>query len=101
MTLITKESRGSYNSVIADINQKIAGIIDKLEALVGKSESDSSKYNDNLNKINNRASNLLEYVNGLLAINKQIDAQMPQSCDYSWSYSDDGCDFNDESSCGE
>ena len=101
MTLITKESRGSYNTIIADINQKITGIIEKIEALVSNSEIKAANYDDQLSKLNNRANNLLEYVNGLLAVNKQIDSQMPQSCNYSWSYSDNGCDFNDESDCGE
>lgn len=103
MTLINKESRGSYNAVIANINQKVASLIDKIEALVSASEINSSNEEQELVRLNRVASNLRTYVSGLLEINKQMDAQMPDSCDYSWVYNEcNECSFScSEDDCGE
>ena len=74
MTLITKENKDSYNSVVTDINQKISGLVDKIENLIKSSEDNSGKANEQLNVLIRKANNLKTYVNGLLLINKQIDA---------------------------
>lgn len=101
MTLITKEDKDSYNSVVNDINQKISGLINKIEAIVKESESNSDSLNSQLKTLINKANNLKTYVNGLLVINKQIDAAMPSECDYSWVYTEKSYSCDDSDSCGE
>ena len=101
MTLITKENKDNYNSVINDINQKISGLINKIEAIVKESENNSDSLNSQLKTLINKANNLKTYVNGLLVINKQIDAAMPSECDYSWVYTEKSYSCDDSDSCGE
>lgn len=101
MILVNKESRGSYNAVIANVNQNLSKLIKEAESLVSSSESTTDSQSESLNALIKKANNLLTYVNGLKEINEQIDEGMPSGCDYSWSYVDNGCDFNDESNCGE
>ena len=43
MTLITKENKDSYNSVVNDINQKISGLVDRIENLIKQSEDNSER----------------------------------------------------------
>lgn len=101
MTLITKENKDSYNSVVTDINQKISGLIDKIENLIKSSEDNSGKANEQLNVLIRKANNLKTYVNGLLLINKQIDEAMPESCEYSWAYTERPYTCDESDSCGE
>lgn len=101
MTLITKEDKDNYNSVINDINQKISGLVDKIESLIKSSEDNSGKANEQLNVLIRKANNLKTYVNGLLLINKQIDEAMPESCEYSWVYTERPYNCDDSDSCGE
>lgn len=101
MTLISKESKGSYNAVIANVNQKVDGIVEMIEKLVSSSESNSSELESSLNSLRNKASNLKTYVEGLLNINRQMDAHMPDSCEYSWSYTETNYDCNEQVDCGE
>lgn len=101
MTLITKEDKDNYNSVINDINQKISGLVDKIESLIKSSEDNSGKANEQLNVLIRKANNLKTYVNGLLLINKQIDEAMPEECDYSWVYTERSYSCDDSDSCGE
>jgi len=101
MTLITKEDKDSYNSVVNDINQKISGLVDRIESLIKLSEDNSESANSQLNVLINKANNLKTYVNGLLVINKQIDRGMPSKCDYSWVYTEKSYNCDDSDSCGE
>lgn len=101
MILVNKESRGSYNAVIANVNQNVSKLIKEAEVLVSASESKTGSQSESLNALIQKANRLLVYVNGLKEINEQIDANMPESCDYSWSYVENGCDFSEESECGE
>lgn len=101
MTLITKENKDSYNSVVTDINQKISGLVDKIESLIKSSEDNSGKANEQLNVLIRKANNLKTYVNGLLLINKQIDEAMPEECDYSWVYTERSYSCDESDSCGE
>ena len=101
MTLITKEDKDNYNSVVNDINQKISSLINKIEAIVNESENNSDTLNSQLETLINKANNLKTYVNGLLVINKQMDASMPSKCDYSWIYTEKEYSCDDSDSCGE
>lgn len=101
MILVNKESRGSYNAVIANVNQNISKLIKEAEALVSSSESATASQSESLNELIKKANRLLVYVNGLKEINEQIDDGMPSGCNYSWSYVENGCDFSEESACGE
>lgn len=101
MTLITKEDKDSYNAVVNDINQKISSLINKIEAIVNESENNSDTLNSQLETLINKANNLKTYVNGLLVINKQMDAHMPSECDYSWIYTEKEYSCDDSDSCGE
>ncbi len=101
MTLISKETRGSYNTVIANVNQKVSAIVDMVEKLVSTSEINSASLEDSLNTLIKRTNNLKTYVNGLLNINKQMDANMPDDCDYSWVYTDHEYDCLEQVDCGE
>ena len=101
MTLISKESKGSYNAVIANVNQKVDRIIEMIEKLVSSSENNSAELESKLNSLTHKASNLKTYVEGLLNINKQMDAHMPDDCDYSWAYTETNYDCNEQVDCGE
>ena len=101
MTLITKEDSDNYNSVVNDINQKISGLVDRIENLIKLSEDNSETASKQLNVLINKANNLKTYVNGLLVINKQIDAGMPAGCNYSWAYTENTYDCEESDSCGE
>lgn len=101
MTLITKENKDSYNSVANDINQKISGLVERIESLIKSSEDNSGKANEQLNVLIRKANNLKTYVNGLLLINKQIDEAMPESCEYSWAYTERSYSCDESDSCGE
>lgn len=101
MTLITKEDKDSYNSVVTDINQKISGLVDKIENLIKLSEDKSGKASEQLSVLIRKADKLKTYVNGLLVINKQIDEAMPNSCNYEWAYTEAGYDCEESDSCGE
>ena len=101
MTLITKEDKDSYNSVVNDINQKISGLINKIEAIVNESENNSDTLNSQLEALISKADKLKTYVNGLLVINKQMDSAMPSECDYSWVYTEKEYSCDDSDSCGE
>lgn len=101
MTLITKEGKDNYNSVVNDINQKISGLVDKVESLIKLSEDNSESANKQLNVLINKANNLKTYVNGLLAINRQIDNGMPGDCNYGWVYTERPYSCEDSDSCGE
>ena len=101
MTLITKEDKDNYNSVVNDINQKISGLVDKIENLIKLSEDNSDTLNSQLGTLISKANNLKTYVNGLLVINKQIDAGMPAECDYSWVYTEKSYSCDDSDVCGE
>lgn len=101
MTLITKEDKDNYNSVVTDINQKISGLVDRIENLIKSSEDNSGKANERLSVLINKANNLKTYVNGLLVINKQIDNAMPDECDYSWAYTERSYSCDDSDACGE
>ena len=101
MTLITKEDKDNYNSVVTDINQKISGLVDKIESLIKSSKDNSETANKQLNVLINKANNLKTYVNGLLVINKQIDEAMPDDCDYTWEYTERPYSCDDSDSCGE
>lgn len=101
MTLITKEDKDNYNSVVTDINQKISGLVDKIENLIKLSEDNSGNADKQLSALINKASKLRTYVNGLLVINKQMDAAMPNSCSYEWLYTETAYDCEDSDSCGE
>lgn len=101
MILITKEDKDSYNSAVNDINQKISGLINKIEAIVKESEDNSETLNNKLETLINKANKLKTYVNGLLVINKQMDAAMPSECDYSWIYTEKEYSCDDSDSCGE
>lgn len=101
MTLISKESRGSYNAVIANVNQKVDGIIEMIERLVSSSETNSSELESKLSALTHKASNLKTYVEGLLDINKQMDEHMPESCEYSWTYTETNYDCKEQVDCGE
>lgn len=101
MTLITKEDKDNYNSVVTDINQKISGLVDNLENLIKLSEDNSGKASEQLSTLIKKADNLKTYVNGLLVINKQLDANMPDSCDYEWVYMENTYDCEESDSCGE
>ena len=102
MTLITKEDKDNYNSVVTDINQKISGLVDNLENLIKLSEDNSGKASEQLSVLIRKADKLKTYVNGLLVINKQLDANMPDSCSYEWVYTEAGYDCAEEdSACGE
>ena len=67
MTLITKEDKDSYNSVVNDINQKISGLISKIEAMVKESESNSDSLNSQLKTLINKANNLTKRRMNVLA----------------------------------
>lgn len=101
MTLITKEDKDNYNSVVTDINQKISSLVDRIENLIKSSEDNSGKANERLSVLIRKANNLKTYVNGLLVINKQIDEAMPEECDYSWVYTENGYSCDDSDACGE
>lgn len=101
MTLITKENKDNYNSVVNDINQKISGLVDRIENLIKLSEDNSESANKQLNELINKANNLKTYVNGLLVINKQIDNGMPAGCNYSWAYTENTYDCEESDTCGE
>lgn len=101
MTLITKENKDNYNSVVTDINQKISGLVDRIENLIKLSEDNSESANKQLNELINKANNLKTYVNGLLIINKQIDNGMPEDCDYSWVYTEKAYSCDQDDACGE
>lgn len=101
MTLISKESKGSYNAVIANVNQKVDNVIEMIEKLVSSSEINSADLESKLSSLTHRASNLKTYVEGLLNINKQMDAHMPDDCDYSWVYTETNYDCNEQVDCGE
>lgn len=101
MILVNKESRGSYNAVIANVNQNLSKLVKEAETLVSSSESTTDGQSESLNALIKKANNLLTYVNGLKEINKQLDENMPSGCNYSWSYVENGCDFSEESECGE
>jgi hypothetical protein len=101
MTLITKEDKDNYNSVVTDINQKISGLVDKIESLIKSSEDNSETANKQLSVLINKANNLKTYVNGLLVINKQIDEAVPEDCNYSWAYTERPYSCDDSDSCGE
>jgi chemotaxis signal transduction protein len=101
MTLITKEDKDNYNSVVNDINQKISGLVDKIENLIKLSEDNSESANKQLSELINKANNLKTYVSGLLVINKQMDAAMPDECDYSWVYTERPYSCDDSDACGE
>lgn len=101
MTLITKEDKDNYNSVVTDINQKISGLVDKIESLVQLSEDNSMSASKQLNTLINKASKLKTYVDGLLVINKQLDAGMPDDCNYSWAYTETAYDCGESDACGE
>lgn len=101
MTLITKEDKDNYNSVVTDINQKISGLISKIEDLVKLSEDNSESASKQLELLIAKANKLKTFVNGLLVINNQIDAAMPAGCDYSWSYTEKAYECDESNSCGE
>lgn len=101
MTLITKEDKDNYNSVVNDINQKISGLVERIESLIKSSEDNSGIANEQLNVLIRKANNLKTYVNGLLVINKQIDEAMPEECDYSWAYTERSYSCDESDSCGE
>jgi hypothetical protein len=101
MTLITKEDKDSYNSVVTDINQKISGLVDRIESLIKLSEDNSMSADKQLSTLINKASKLRTYVNGLLVINKQMDAAMPDDCNYSWAYTENTYDCSESDACGE
>jgi len=101
MTLITKEDKDNYNSVVNDINQKISGLVDRIESLIKSSEDNSGKANEQLNVLIRKADKLKTYVNGLLVINRQIDNGMPDDCDYTWKYTERSYTCEDSDSCGE
>lgn len=101
MTLITKEDKDNYNSVVTDINQKISSLVDRIESLIKSSEDNSGKANERLSVLINKANNLKTYVNGLLVINKQIDNAMPDECDYSWAYTERSYSCDESDACGE
>lgn len=101
MTLITKENKDNYNSVVNDINQKISGLVDRIENLIKSSEDNSERANERLNVLIGKADKLKTYVNGLLVINRQIDNAMPDECDYSWTYTENGYSCDESDSCGE
>lgn len=101
MTLISKESRGSYNTVIANVNQKVDNIIEMIEQLVSSSEVNSAELESKLSALTRRASNLKTYVEGLLNINKQMDEHMPDDCEYSWAYTETNYDCKEQVDCGE
>jgi hypothetical protein len=101
MILISKESKGSYNAVIANINQKVSSIIGMIEKLVSSSETNSSELESSLNSLTHQASNLKTYVEGLLNINKQLDAHMPDSCNYKWAYTETKYNCAEPSDCGD
>lgn len=101
MTLITKEDKDNYNSVVTDINQKISGLVDKIENLIKLSEDNSKEADKQLSELIRKADNLKTYVNGLLIINKQLDEAMPDSCNYEWLYTEAGYDCEESDACGE
>lgn len=101
MTLITKENKDSYNSVIANVNQKVSALLGELEKLISESESNAADEEDSFNTLIKKANNLKTYVSGLLTINKQLDAQMSDSCDYEWVYTETEYNCAESSSCGE
>jgi hypothetical protein len=101
MTLITKEDKDSYNSVITNVNQKISVLLGELEKLISESESNAADEEDSFNTLIKKANNLKTYVSGLLTINKQLDAQMPDSCNYEWVYTETEYNCAESSDCGE
>jgi len=101
MTLITKEDKDSYNAVIANVNQKVSSLIDELDKLISTSESNAATEEDSFNTLIKKANNLKTYVSGLLTINKQLDANMPDSCNYKWVYTETEYNCAESSDCGE
>lgn len=101
MTLITKEDKDNYNSVVTDINQKISSLVDRIENLIKLSEDNSESASKQLNTLISKADKLKTFVNGLLVINKQIDNAMPAGCNYSWAYTENTYDCEESDACGE
>ena len=100
MTLVNKETRGSYNTVVTNINQKINTIITSLDKLIQKSSNNTKSFDNKINELNKEANNLMAYALGVKRILQQLDAFMPGTCDYDWIWTEpsEDCSYGN---CGE
>lgn len=76
MTLITKESSGSYNQVVNKINQDFKQDVSSVDSLLDDKSNKQSELQSQIDDLNYQTSRLLKYVQGLFPILNQIGGEI-------------------------
>lgn len=76
MTLITKESSGSYNQVVNKINQDFKQDVSSVDSLLDDKSDKQSELQSQIDDLNYQTSRLLKYVQGLFPVLNQIGGEI-------------------------